>query len=59
VERRDDRRFNYGGYWFQYSDSWPSGWSYDDDVYIDQVDDDYYLIDPVHPGVRIIVYVVD
>jgi hypothetical protein len=59
VERRDDRRFNYGGYWFQYSDSWPSSWSYDDEVYIDQVDDGYYLIDPVHPGVRIIVYVVE
>ena len=57
VSRRDDRRFNYGGYWFEYRDSWPAGWSYDDDVYVDEIDGEYYLIDPVHPGIRLLVIV--
>jgi outer membrane biosynthesis protein TonB len=57
VARRDDRRFNYGGYWFEYSQPWPAGWSYDDNVYVDDVDGEYYLIDPVHPGIRLLVIV--
>jgi hypothetical protein len=59
VQRRDDHRFNYGGYWFQYQEAWPADWSYDDDVYIDEIDDEYYLIDPIHPGIRILVIIVD
>jgi outer membrane biosynthesis protein TonB len=57
VARRDDRRFNYGGYWFEYSQPWPAGWSYDDDVYVDDIDGEYYLIDPVHPGIRLLLIV--
>ena len=57
VARRDDRRFNYGGYWFVYSQPWPAGWSYDDDVYVDDIDGEYYLIDPIHPGIRLLVIV--
>jgi hypothetical protein len=57
VARRDDRRFNYGGYWFAYSQPWPAGWSYDDDVYVDDIDGEYYLIDPVHPGIRLLLIV--
>jgi hypothetical protein len=57
VVRRDDRRFNYGGYWFEYSQPWPTGWSYDDNVYVDDIDGEYYLIDPVHPGIRLLVIV--
>jgi hypothetical protein len=57
VARRDDRRFNYGGYWFVYSQPWPAGWSYDDDVYVDDIDGEYYLIDPVHPGIRLLLIV--
>jgi len=59
VSRRDDRRFNYGGYWFVYNEPWPAEWNYDDDVYVDEVDGEYYLIDPVHPGVRLVVVVGD
>jgi len=60
VRRSDDRRFNYGGYYFQYSEPWPSDWDYDnDDVYIDYIDGNYYLINPHHPGVRLLVVVVD
>jgi outer membrane biosynthesis protein TonB len=57
VARRDDRRFNYGGYWFTYSDPWPPEWSYSDEVYVDEIDGEYYLIDPVHPGLRLLVIV--
>ena len=59
VERRDDRRFNYGGYWFVYNQPWPGDWDYNDDVYIDYIDGEYYLIDPRHEGVRLMVVVSD
>jgi type IV secretory pathway VirB10-like protein len=48
----------YGGYNFQLVDAWPAQWSYDDDVYVDYVDDGYYLFDPVYPGFRIAVIVI-
>jgi hypothetical protein len=51
-------RFQYSGYWFELVDPWPTAWSYDDDVYVDYVDDQYYLYDPVHPGVGILISVV-
>jgi hypothetical protein len=60
VHRSDDRRFNYGGYYFQYTEPWPSDWDYNnDDVYIDYIDGEYYLINPRHSGVRLLVVVVD
>ena len=49
----------YGGYSFQLVDAWPAEWSYDDDCYIDYVDDGYYLFDVRHPGIRIAVFVVE
>jgi hypothetical protein len=51
-------RFQYSGYWFEFGNPWPEDWSYDDDCYIDYVDDEYYLFDPRHPGMRILVIVV-
>ena len=51
-------RFNYGGYWFVFAQPWPAGWSYNDDVYVDFIDGTYFLIDPVHPGVRLSINVV-
>ena len=51
-------RFQYSGYWFEFANPWPEGWSYDDDCYIDYMDDEYYLFDPRHPGMRILVIVV-
>jgi hypothetical protein len=50
-------RFQYGGYSFVMVDPWPVGWNYNDEVYVDFIDGAYYLIDPVHPGVRIVVNV--
>jgi hypothetical protein len=51
-------RFQYGGYAFVMVDPWPVGWAYTDAVYIDFIDGVYYLINPVHPGVQIVVNVV-
>jgi len=51
-------RFQYGGYWFEIVDPWPVEWAYTDEVYLDYVDGDYFLFDPLHAGVRIAVFVV-
>jgi flagellar motor protein MotB len=51
-------QFQYGGYNFELIDAWPADWAYTDDCYIDYIDGDYYLIDLVHPGVRLAVFVV-
>jgi hypothetical protein len=59
VERRDDRRFQFRGYWFEFVDPWPAYWAYDDDCYIEEIDEQYYLIDVRHPEVRILVIVID
>jgi hypothetical protein len=59
VTRSDDRRFSYGGYYWVYNDPWPSGWAYTDDVYVDEIDGEYYLIDPVHPGIRLLIIIAD
>jgi hypothetical protein len=59
VTRSEDRRVSYGGYYFTYSEAWPSDWDYNDDVYIDYLDGQYYLIDPRHSGVRLLLVVAD
>lgn len=59
VSRSNDRRFNYGGYYWVYNEPWPSDWAYSDDVYVDEIDGEYYLIDPGHPGVRLLIVVAD
>jgi len=51
-------RFQYGGYWFGFGEAWPVGWGYTDDVYVDYIDGQYYLINPVHPGFRLALVVV-
>lgn len=51
-------RFRYSGYWFEIVDPWPAQWAYDDDCYIDYVDDGYYLFDPRFPGMRLAVTIV-
>jgi hypothetical protein len=46
-------RFRYGGYLFAYSEPWPSGWNYNDSVYVDYVGGAYYMYNPRHPGIHI------
>ena len=58
ARRGEDRRFQYGGYWFEVVEVWPAGWSFDDDCYIEEDGDDYYLLDVVHPEIRVLVVVV-
>ena len=54
-------RFQYGGFWFGLVDPWPETWSrtwYEtDDVYVDYVNDGYYMYNRRHPGVAIAVNV--
>ena len=45
-------RFQYSGYWFGFNQPWPSGWSYNDNVYVEYVGGGYYLCDPRHPGIQ-------
>jgi hypothetical protein len=46
-------RFQYSGYWFGYNQPWPSGWSYNDNVYVEYLGGGYYLYNPRHPGITI------
>jgi hypothetical protein len=57
VGHFDNRRFQYGGYWFSFNEGWPVGWAYTDDFYIDFIDGQYYLIDLTHPGVQLLLVV--
>lgn len=51
-------QFAYGGYTFVMVDPWPSVWGYNDGVYVDYIDGVYYLIDPLHPGMQIVLNVI-
>jgi len=46
-------RFQYGGYSFIIAQPWPTGWGYDDDVYVIDVNGVYYLVDLAHPGAQL------
>jgi flagellar motor protein MotB len=56
VENRP--RFQYSSYWFEIVDVWPVGWSYSDDCYIDYIDGQYFLINILHPDVRVALVIV-
>lgn len=59
IVNQGQPEFVYSGYTFELSDPWPAEWSYDDDCYVDYVDDNYYLYDVYHPGIRILVFVIE
>ena len=46
-------RFEYDGYWFVVARPLPPGWRCTDTVYVDYVDDGYYMCSPAHPGIRV------
>lgn len=48
-----DRRFAYGGYSFGFVDEWPTNWLPQDDVFVTQIDGQYYLGNHWFPGVNI------
>src|ERR1700723_943555 len=41
-------RFQYSGFWFGFVEPWPDGWYYTDNVYVDYVDGEYFLINPYY-----------
>jgi hypothetical protein len=45
-------RFIYAGYTFIFVDPWPGDWLFTDECYVDYVDEEYFLFDVLHPGVR-------
>jgi hypothetical protein len=55
VSRSDfngaSRRFQYGGFSWSLVNPWPTGWLYTDSLYVDYVNEGYFLCAPVHPGV--------
>ncbi len=51
-------QFVYSGYTFTFLDPWPADWLFADDCYIDYVDDEYFLFDVFHPGIRVALFVV-
>jgi hypothetical protein len=52
-------QFVFAGYTFVFLDPWPTGWLYTDDCYIDFVDEEYFLFDVMHPGIRVALLVVE
>jgi len=50
--------FQYGGYWFSFGAGWPVGWAYSDGVYVDYINGEYFLIDPVHPGFQLAIVII-
>jgi hypothetical protein len=46
-------RFQYSGFWFGFVQPWPDGWYYTDQVYVDYIDGEYFLINPYYPGARV------
>jgi hypothetical protein len=57
VVVNDQPTFVYGGYSFIVLDTWPVGWAYTDECYVDYIDGEYFLFDVLHPGVRIALFV--
>jgi hypothetical protein len=55
VSEGDSRnhRFQYGGYWFGFSDPWPSNWLYTQDVFVVEINGVYYLCNAAYPGVNV------
>jgi hypothetical protein len=49
--------FVYGGYNFMFLDPWPTGWLMTDMVYIDFIGGEYFLLDAMHPGVQVALFV--
>jgi hypothetical protein len=46
------------GYRFIILDPWPADWLFTDDCFVDYVDEEYFLFDVFHPGVRVALFVV-
>jgi hypothetical protein len=52
-------QFVFAGYTFIFLDPWPPDWLFTDDCYADNVGDEYFLFDLLHPGIRVALFVVE
>ena len=52
-------RFVVSGFTFVFLGPWPPEWLFTDDCFIDFVDDEYFLFDVLHPGVRVALLVIE
>jgi hypothetical protein len=52
-------QFVVSGFTFIFLDPWPADWLFTDECFIDFVDDEYFLFDVFHPGVRVALFVVE
>ncbi len=55
----NNRRFQYGGYWFGFEGAWPNNWLYTQDVYVVEINGVYYLCNPMYPGVNVALIVTE
>jgi hypothetical protein len=51
-------QFVFVGYTFIFLDSWPADWLLTDECFIDEVGEEYFLFDVLHPGTRVALFVV-
>ena len=52
-------QFVYAGYTFIFLDPWPAAWLFTDECYIEYVENEYFLFDVFHPGVRVALFVLE
>lgn len=52
-------QFVVSGFTFIFLDPWPADWLFTDECYIDLVEDQYFLFDVFHPGVRVALFVIE
>ena len=53
-----EQRFQNGGFWFEVVQPWPAAWVADDDCYVEEDGDEYFLVDLLHPDLRVEIVVV-
>jgi hypothetical protein len=58
IQQLDGNRFQAGGFLFEVVDVWPAVFSFDDPFFIDEIDEQFFLFDVNHPGVRTLVVIV-
>jgi hypothetical protein len=58
IQHLNGNQFQTGGFLFEVVDVWPPVFSFDDPFFIDEVDEQFFLFDVNHPGVRTLLVVV-
>jgi hypothetical protein len=58
IQQLNGNRFQTGGFVFEVVDVWPPVFSFDDPFFVDEIDEQFFLFDVNHPGVRTLIVVV-